>query len=261
MNVGMMQPTFLPWQGFFEIIYNADVFVFLDDFQFSVQSYHQRNQLFINKGETGWYSVPVQKSVSFMSPLCRTKINESVPWRRKMWKRIKQNYSKASYFSGIAPWMEEWLLYPAESLASQNIQFITTVCDLLKFDTKFLLSSHFPSVSRRSKRVAELLLECRAERYFCARGSFGYMFEDGLFPLREFEVLFQNFHPRAYRQVGSTGDFVPRLSILDALMNVGPEETSELVKQGTQYWSTWNEMVAERFSLDENNMPSTEHLH
>ena len=48
MKVGMMQPSFMPWQGFFELIFISDIFIFLDDFQFSVQSYHQRNRLFVN---------------------------------------------------------------------------------------------------------------------------------------------------------------------------------------------------------------------
>ena len=47
MNIAMMQPTFLPWLGYFQLIHKSDLFVFLDDFQFSVQSYHQRNKLFV----------------------------------------------------------------------------------------------------------------------------------------------------------------------------------------------------------------------
>ena len=66
MKVAMMQPTFLPWQGYFELIYQADCFIFLDDFQFSVQSYHQRNRLFVNRDQVGWYTVPVKKSNAFL---------------------------------------------------------------------------------------------------------------------------------------------------------------------------------------------------
>ena len=103
MNVAMMQPAFMPWQGFFELIYRAERFVFLDDFQFSVQSYHQRNRLFVNKGQVDWYSVSVMKSVSFGAPLNETKLNETIPWRQKMWKRLQQNYAKAPFYAAIAP--------------------------------------------------------------------------------------------------------------------------------------------------------------
>ena len=61
MNVAMMQPTFLPWLGYFQLIYKSDIFIFLDDFQFSVQSYHQRNKLFVNQDQVDWYTVPIKK--------------------------------------------------------------------------------------------------------------------------------------------------------------------------------------------------------
>ncbi len=87
MNVGLMQPAFMPWQGFFELICRSDVFVFLDDFQFSVQSYHQRNRLFVNTGQVGWYNVAVEKS-SFKMPMNKAVINEQklpsfIKWFRK----------------------------------------------------------------------------------------------------------------------------------------------------------------------------------
>lgn len=253
MNVAMMQPTFMPWQGFFELIYKSDVFILLDDFQFSVQSYHQRNRLFVNKGQVGWYSVPVQKSVSFKSPLNQTKINETTPWRMKMWKRIQQNYSKSSYYYDVAPLIEKWLLTKEESLAAQNIAFIKLVCSLLDFHREFRLSSQYPSETKRSKRIIELLRWCKAHRYFCAKGSFGYMLEDGIFPTHDIEVLFQEFQIKAYSQVGATDSFVPYLSILDALLNVGPEKTLELIINGTQRWLTWESMVLESSTSHGNN--------
>lgn len=242
MNVAMMQPSFMPWQGFFELIYKSDIFIFLDDFQFSVQSWHQRNRLFVNKGQVGWYSVPVQKTICFKSPLNETKINESTPWREKMWKRIQQNYSKASYYDEIAPQVQQWLLAKYESLATQNIAFITLVCNLLGISREFRLSSQLCSEKQRSHRVVELLQWCGVKCYFCACGSFGYMYNDSLFPVKGVEVLFQDFQPQPYAQTGSTGDFVPYLSILDALMNIGARKTLELIVNGTSKWQTWDSM-------------------
>ena len=243
MKVAMMQPAFLPWQGFFELIYQSEHFILLDDFQFSVQSYHQRNRLFVNKGQVDWYSVPVRKSISFGEPLNFTSINEDIPWRVKMWKRIQQNYSKASCYSLIASRVEGWLFEKAESLAEQNIAFIKMVCEILGFRREFLLSSKFSSSAQRSERVAELLKDSGADTYFCARGSFDYMLSDGVFPINGIEVLFQDFQPAAYPQIGSPDRFIPYLSVLDALMNVGAEQTAVLIMQGTAKWLTWDEMT------------------
>ena len=251
MNVAMMQPTFMPWQGFFELIYKADRFVFLDDFQFSIQSYHQRNRLFINRNQVNWYSIPVQKSVSFKAPLNKVKINEKVPWRKNMRKRIQQNYCKATFYANFSPYVDKWLSNPMESLASQNIAFVKLVCDFLGLKREIRYSSQYPSEAKRSSRVLELLNWCEADCYYCANGAFLYMQKVGIFfsEKEDIEVLFQNFVPRSYSQIGATDSFIPFLSILDALLNIGPEGTTELIKNGTCKWLTWEDMEMNTSSL------------
>lgn len=244
MNIAMMQPSFMPWQGFFELIYKSDIFIFLDDFQFSVQSWHQRNRLFINRGQVDWYTIPIQKNTSFKAPLNQTIINESTPWRDKMWKRIQQNYSRAPYYSDFALFIEQWLTTKEESLATQNITLIKLICNLLNFHREFRFSSQLSSKQQRSHRVLELLRWCEARYYFCAQGSFEYMKDDGVLPVPDIEVVFQNFQPQAYPQVGSPNSFVPYLSIFDALFNIGVSATRELIVYGTPRWLTWPEMIA-----------------
>lgn len=242
MNVAMMQPAFMPWQGFFELIYRSDCFIFLDDFQFSVQSYHQRNRLFVNSGQPDWYTMPVEKG-SFKLPLNAAQINEAVPWRVKFLKRLQQNYSKAPFYPRLGPLVEEWLLHRHDSVADMNMSLIGMICDWLGIRRDFRKSSGFVSAAHRSEHVLELLRWCGASRYFSARGSFPYMHEDGVFPVADIEVLFQNYEPKPYRQIGSPKEFVPYLSIFDALFNIGLEETMELVSAGTSSWSTWDDMV------------------
>ena len=243
MNVAMMQPSFLPWIGFFELVYKSDIFVFLDDFQFSVQSYHQRNRLFIDKGRIDWYTAPVVKSISFKNQLNLTRLNDSQNWRLKMWKRIKQNYSKAAFFSTIGPIVERWLMSPADSLAEMNISLIRQLCDIMGIDREFRFSSDFKTDSVRSSRVVDILKWCRADRYYCAKGSFPYMKEEGIFPIKETEVFFQDFMYVPYLQIGSPDKFVPYLSIIDTLMNTGPENTLDFIKCGTHRWLRWDEMT------------------
>lgn len=239
----MMQPAFLPWQGFFELMYQSDVFIVLDDFQFSVQSYHQRNRLFVNRGQIGWYTVPIQKNVSFGGAINDAVINNNIPWRVKMWKRIQQNYSKAHYFREIAPLIEEWLFSPNEYLADLNIAFIKIVCGKLNIDTEIRLSSQFRTNACRSHKVLELLRWGKATKYLCAKGSFGYMKEDAVFPVDDVEVLFQDFTPEKYEQIGALNEFEPFLSVLDALLNIGPEKTFKLIKNGTGKWLTWDTII------------------
>lgn len=260
-DVAMMQPTFLPWQGFFELIRMSDVFILLDDFQFSVQSYHQRNRLFVNRNQPDWITAPVMKTVSFAAPLTKTKLNEAAHWRKKIWKRIVQNYRKAPYFPSLAPVIEQWLMKPAPSLAEQNVAFIRLVCELLSITPEFRLSSEFKSTQQSSLRVQELLRAVDAERYFSAKGSFPYMHAEGVFPLNDITVLFQDFQCSPYSQVGSSTSFVPSLSVLDALLNVGPEKTLELIKGGTHRWATWDDMTARAIKSSGETIKEDTHDH
>jgi hypothetical protein len=239
----MMQPTFLPWAGFFGLISTCDLFVFGDDYQFSAGSFHQRNALFRNLDERAWMTVPMQKRKSKGLPLNEAQIAEEPPWREKMWKRISNAYRTTPFYAGVAPPIEHWLLTPAASLAEQNIAFIRVACELMELKREFRLSSQRNTGVPRSERVVDLLRWCDATVYLCARGSFNYMYEDGVFPVEGVEVLFQNFQPPAYPQTAAREKFVPYLSVLDMLFNVGPAAARELIERHSTKWLTWDEMV------------------
>ncbi len=238
-----MQPAFLPWQGFFELIYESDLFIFLDDFQFSLQGPQQRNRLFVNRDNVAWCVVPIDKKSSFKKPLNETKIIEKSPWRKKMWKRIKQNYGKTPYFDAVAPFLKNWLLSTHVSLSHQNVIFIKYVCNAFGWKRQYLFSSSHPTEKKRSHRVLELLRKCGAKKYYCAHGSYGYMADEALFPVEDIEVVFQNYNHRPYKQHFSS-DFTPYLSVLDAIFNIGFEETAYLIIHGTEKWLTWREMAS-----------------
>jgi len=239
----MMQPTFLPWQGYFELLDSCDRFIFLDNFQFSLQSYHQRNQLFVNKGQQGWYSVPVFKEGSFLQPLNQTVINNSTIWKEKFWRGITYNYLKADFFHEIAPQVQAWFFSKADNLADLNIGFIKLACKLIDIHPNFFYSSQIPSQSKRSGLVLDLLKVTQATHYLCARGAFSYMVEDRVFPVEGIEVFFQNYNSLSYKQIGASSSFIPNLSVLDALFNIGPKATLDLIRKGKSRWSSWDEML------------------
>lgn len=243
-KVAMMQPTFIPWQGFFELISKSDKFIFLDDFQLSVQSYQQRNRLFINEGKIDWYTVPLEKKKSFLQPLNQVTIKEN-GWREKMWRRIEANYKKASYFSIIKEELKKLIVFQHENLAIQNIRIIKYICQLLNYKKEFICSSRYNLISKRSFKVLDLLRISNATKYYSAQGSFGYMQEDGVFPCKDIEIFFQDFQCRSYFQVKSKNEeFFPKLSIIDAILNIGPEETRKLVDKGTSHWLSWEEKMS-----------------
>ena len=243
MKVAMMQPAFLPWQGYFELLDSCDTFIFLDHFQFSLQGPQQRNRLMVNIGQADWVTVPVLKEGSFLQPINKTVINNAAPWREKLWRTIDYNYAKAGFFPEIGPQVQAWLFSKADNLADLNIGFIKLACRLMNICPNLLYSSKMSSQGKRSSLVLELLKAAQATHYLCARGAFGYMLEDKVFPVEDVEVLFQNYNALAYKQVGAKGSFIPNLSVLDALFNIGPEATLDLIRKGKSHWNSWEDML------------------
>lgn len=243
MKIAMMQPSFMPWLGFFELIAKVDKFVVLDDFQFVYQSYHQKNRLFSSKEQVDWYIVPIDKKNSFKKPINEVIIKDNINWREKMWRRFEANYKKSKYFNCFSEELKNIILCSEYSLLKQNLSIINFACRILGYEDKFVYSSNLKCEGKRSELINNILLKVGASEYYSAQGSFEYMYEDGIFPSQKIEVLFQNFKPKPYFQIGST-EFTPYLSIIDALFNIGPEETKVLVESGTEVWLKWDDMIS-----------------
>jgi hypothetical protein len=236
-----MQPTFLPWQGYFALVAEANLFVFLDDFQFVRRSYHQRNRLFLGGGRTGWVTMPVAHAGSDDRPSIRAmRPDPEGTFRQKFLGTLEHAYRQAPHFETIFPEVAEWIGRDWSDLASMNIAFIEIVARRLGLDPGFRRASELGAEGRRSSRIADLLARTEAGTYLCAWNSFDYMKEDGVFPLPDVETRFQRFVPRPYPQAPSK-EFVPHLSVLDALMWVGPGETRRLVAEGQEAFVAWDE--------------------
>ncbi len=248
-KVAIMQPTFLPWQGFFELIINSDKFIFLDDFQFCPRSHHTRNKLFVAKNNVDFYSVNIKKHKNQDIKLNEVELSEDNKWKKDILKRISFVYSKAEFYQHYYPVVEKWLLADYKYLADINIAGIKMFCDILSIKKDFMYSSDYTketgSTSVRTKRIIDLTKWANADEYLCAFGSFDYMKEDG-YDYKKYPVVFQNYIPKPYKQIHSQ-EFVPYLSILDALFNIGGEETLKLIQNGTKNWLTWNER--DKFSI------------
>jgi hypothetical protein len=239
-----MQPTFLPWQGYFALIGAADVFVFLDDFQFQRHSFHQRNRLRLADGSEAWIAVPVAKSgAGGFPPLSAAVPQLDDRWRKRLKATLDQSYGRAPFHAQLRGDVDAWIDGEWTNLADLNIAFITWAAGMLGLPSEFRRSSEIGSSGERSARVLELLRRAGAGSYLSARGSFEYMADDGVFPVDDVDVAFQDFRPQPYSQRRASS-FVSHLSVLDALFEVGPSATRALVLEGQRAWIPWRDMVA-----------------
>jgi hypothetical protein len=95
--VGILQPGYLPWLGFFEQLHRCDIFVIYDDVQFEKGSWRNRNRIKTPNGPQ-WLTVPVLLKGQGFPSIKDVAINQSIGWQKKHIKTITQNYSKAPFF-------------------------------------------------------------------------------------------------------------------------------------------------------------------
>jgi RimJ/RimL family protein N-acetyltransferase len=243
-KVVLMQPHFLPWLGYYELMDMADEFIFLDDFQFSRQSRGQRNLLFLTPGKADFVTLPIKHDGNLEATFLDIREAPNTKWRVKFMKSMDQAYAHAPFRTPVMKLFSEWLSHEYENIAELEINLIERVAKYLALETVLKRSSPLNIRGlKRSWRVQALLEAAEAGIYYSANGSFGYMKEDGIFPLEKVRTYFQSYKARPYKQANSK-EFTPNLSALDALFNLSVPEIREIL-HGTRQWLTWDEMIAD----------------
>jgi hypothetical protein len=226
----IMQPTFLPWMGYFSLIEQADVFVFLTDVQFTKQSWQQRNRIRMADGREHWLTVPVQQHLGEM--IFNTQIDSRQPWRRKHLGLIRQEYARARHFRPVFTELEK--LYESTATASLsdfNMTLIRELAAMLGIQSEFVDSRSLNGSDERSQRLVDICKQVGATRYLSPVGSAEYLESDGKFRSSEIELVYQNFAHPAYEQ--GMGEFQPKLSVIDAALHCGFEDTAQMIRSGT----------------------------
>src|SRR5437868_14555546 len=122
MNCVILQPSYVPWRGYFHQIQKADVFVFYDDVQYDKHGWRNRNRI---KTPTGsqWLTIPVitKGVVENGTPIHQVRMDGNADWASKHWTTLKQHYGKAPHFRRYAPMLEEFYSCRPELLADFTI--------------------------------------------------------------------------------------------------------------------------------------------
>ena len=229
MRVAIMQPTYLPWSGYFALMQSVDVFIFLDSVQFAKRSWQQRNQIKTPQGGQ-WLTVPVASKGKRDQLICDAELDDSTNFTNTHRKSIENNYAKAPWFDTLAPALlaniEQKML-----LADLNINIIEHCRALLGIETSLLRSSRLHGSGAKADLLASLCEEVGATEYISVPGSKDYLgnsraFEDIGVPVRYF-----NYRHPEYPQL--FGDFLPYMSVIDMLFNCG-DHSADLIHSGTR---------------------------
>lgn len=214
-----MQPTFMPWLGYFNIIKSSDIFVFLDDVQFKKRSWHQRNKILINKKE-GYLTIPAISKSRFNQKINEVIMDNDQQWKIKHIKTLKNNYSKHEYFDETFSIINAIYQNNYEKLLDLNVNFIKSVLNFLSIETKIIFSSQFNLSSSKENRILELCKIIKAKKYISPIGSKIYLKDGEIFKKNNIELEYIDYQYKVYKQK-KIEKFVPRLSVIDAMFNLG----------------------------------------
>ena len=211
------QPQFLPWLGYFDKMRRADVFVLLDDVQFKKNEWQNRNSIWSRQGPQ-WLTVPCLQQ--FPQEVRAVEINNTVAWRLKQERTLKQTYAKARHFERYwKPWQDMYARF-WDRLLDLNLYTIETLAAALGVTTRRELSSALGVEGNATARLVEICRKLGADVYLAGSGGRAYM-ELELFERAGIKVVFQDYvHPQ-YPQF--SGPFLPNLSAIDLLFHCGSE--------------------------------------
>nr|WP_317632845.1 WbqC family protein [uncultured Flavobacterium sp.] len=228
-KVAVMQPYFVPYIGYFQMIKAVDVFVFYDDVNYIKGGWINRNRIKVGN-EAKYFTVPLINSSPnrlIKDIEVKTDSKEFLSLR----KTIIQNYSKAPYFKTVMPLIDRILLVKEQTISNLAIDSIKIVCDYLKITTKFKVSSIDYSVSKgleRTERLFNICEELNASHYINAIGGFE-LYDKNSFSKKRINLSFIKSKPISYTQL--KGEFLPWLSIIDVLMFNSLEDISLMMDQ------------------------------
>jgi len=225
----IMQPTYLPWAGYFNLMNQVDCFVFLDDVQFERRSWQNRNRILLN-GREHLLTVPVVK-VDRSTPINQIKICNETNWRFDHWKTLMTAYKKAPYGTEMLELLEKY--YNTDSLDLQflsefNQSIIRALATSLGIGCQFLRASYLGCKGKRTTHLIAICEAVGASIYVTSCGAVNYLKEDGFSAQTPIELWFQDYLPKPYPQ-RKVVEFVSHLSIVDVIAHIGIEMTKSYV--------------------------------
>jgi hypothetical protein len=229
MNCVILQPAYIPWRGYFEQIYRADVFVFYDDVQYDKHGWRNRNWIKNHQGGQ-WLTIPVHnRGVVIESiPINQIEIAWEQSWAERHWRAIQQSYYRAPYFKQYAPWLEDVYQRRPERLADFTIPLTIEIAQKLGIcRTRFLRSSELKASGQKTDRLIEILNWVGASHYISGPSARSYI-ENEKFEAAGITLEYMDYHYPEYPQLHPPFD--PHVTILDLLFMVGPEAPQYIFK-------------------------------
>lgn len=218
-KIAIIQPNYIPWVGYFDVISKVDEFVFLDDVQFTKRDWRNRNYINSDVGKK-LISIPVYSKGKFTQKIYETNCIDN-KWKDNHLRQIKDSYRLYPNFNLIYNFLTE-CFYKSDSLnLLENLYNINlAIIDFLKIKTKIHYSKNFSIKTNKQDKIIKICKQIGASIYLTGPLALNYL-ETKLFEKENISVEFINYKKYNYEIQNKKHKFIENLSIVDLLMNEG----------------------------------------
>mgnify|MGYP002518767662 CR=1 FL=1 len=232
--VAIMQPTYMPWMGYFSMIDKVDEFIFLDNVQLVGRSWQVRNKIKLNDREK-MLTIPVKKTEKRENRIIATTEYAGEEWKESHLGTIRMAYRKAVYFDEVFEFLEKLYRIKDSSIGNLNERFIQAIARCIGITTPFFRSSNMLCEGKKDELLVNLCKQRNAKRYLSAQGSAAYIesvIPGGEFTNNQIDLFYHNYEHPIYQQQGE--QFLEYIGIYDLLFNVGFERSLEVIRSGNR---------------------------
>lgn len=225
MRCVILQPSYIPWRGYFHQIQKADLFIFYDDVQFDRRGWRNRNRVKTSSG-VQWLTVPVNSSASSgvqwnELQIRDVTINWDTPWNRKHLETLARSYWRSPHYKRYETMLERFYSQQTEKLADLTIGMTIELARELGIEgTQFLRSSTLGAERSKTDRLIDLLSKVGATHYISGPSACDYL-DEAAFASAGIALEFMSYRYPEYEQLHPPYD--PQVSVLDLLMMKGPD--------------------------------------
>ncbi len=227
MILGISQPTFFPWIGYFSFLEKIDKLIFLDDVQFSKRSWQQRNNIKLN-GEKHLLTISVKSKGKFNQKISEVEIlhdkNIDVIKKQIFYAYKNADFFK-NYYQNICNILDKKHVY----LSKLNIDIIKFLIEALNIKINFDYSSNYSLNLEKEKLIFELCKLNDCTQYLTTIGSKDYLEDFKVVPKTNIKISYFEYEDIKYNQ--SDENFIPKLSILDLLFHEGANSIN-IIRKG-----------------------------
>ncbi len=227
MTVSIHQPNYLPYSGYFNKIKNSDIFIVYDTAQYVKNRWDNRNRVKGNDKDV-FLTIPLEAKASYLKKFYEVSLPQNSIWKKKHFKTLKTYYNKSNHWSLYEKFFEDYYLdNEDDKLVDFNMKLIKFVMNELDIKSKIVMASELdvdPKLSS-TEALVSLVKAVNGKKYLSGPSGLKYL-DSEQFDQENIELEFQNYSASKYKQQGK--DFIPGLSILDLIFNIG-KETKKII--------------------------------